>query len=90
MHCQGSARLDQFGRWANWFSDPDLFDCPECEDLGRPYAAAAAADSYGRGYDQGKDTVAGYEGGLYTPTNDLLGQQRSIYANGPARNSSGV
>ena len=24
--------------------DPDLFDCPECEDnLGRPYAAAAAA-----------------------------------------------
>ena len=24
--------------------DPDLFDCPECEDnLGRPYAAAVAA-----------------------------------------------
>ena len=35
--------------------DPDLFDCPECEDLDRPYAAAAAAESYGRGYDQGKD-----------------------------------
>ena len=30
--------------------DPDLFDCPECEDnLGRPYAAAAAAESYRRG-----------------------------------------
>ena len=26
--------------------DPDLFDCPECEDnLGRPYAATAAAES---------------------------------------------
>ena len=36
--------------------DPDLFDCLECEDnLGRPYAAAVAAESYGRGYDQGKD-----------------------------------
>ena len=32
--------------------DPDLFDCPQCEDsLGRPYAAEGAAESYGRGYD---------------------------------------
>ena len=36
--------------------DPDLFDCPECEDnLGRPHTAAAAAESYRRGYDHGKD-----------------------------------
>ena len=72
MHCQGSARLDQFGRWANWFSDPDLFDCPECEDLGRPYAAAAAADSYGRGYDQGKDKAC-FELQVHQPGEHLAG-----------------
>ena len=41
--------------------DPDLFDCPECEDnLGRPYAVAAVAESYRRGYDQGKDKAYFY------------------------------
>ena len=61
------------GRWANWFSDPDLFDCPECEDnLGRPYAAAAAAESYGRGYDQGKDK-AYFELQVHWPGEHLAG-----------------
>ena len=64
--------MDQFGRWANWFSDPDLFDCSECEDLGRPYAAAAAADSYGRGYDQGKDKAC-FELQVHQPGEHLAG-----------------
>ena len=51
--------------------DPDLFDCPECEDnLGRPYAAAAAAESYHRGYDQGKDK-AYFELQVHQPGNIL-------------------
>ena len=51
--------------------DPDLFDCPECEDnLGRPYAAAA--ESYGRGYDQGKDK-AYFELQVHQPGEHLAG-----------------
>ena len=53
--------------------DPDLFDCPECEDnLGRPYAAAAAAESYGGGYDQGKDK-AYFELQVHQPGEHLAG-----------------
>ena len=53
--------------------DPDLFDCPECEDnLGRPYAAAAAAESYHRGYDQGKDK-AYFELQVHQPGEHLAG-----------------
>ena len=53
--------------------DPDLFDCPECEDnLGRPYAVAVAAESYGRGYDQGKDK-AYFELRVHQPGEHLAG-----------------
>ena len=53
--------------------DPDLFDCPECEDnLGRPYAAAAASESYGQGYDQGKDK-AYFELQVHRPGEHLAG-----------------
>ena len=53
--------------------DLDLFDCPECEDnLGRPYAAAAAAESYRRGYDQGKDK-AYFELRVHQPGEHLAG-----------------
>ena len=52
--------------------DPDLFDCPQCEDnLGRPYAAAAA-ESYRRGYDQGKDK-AYFELQVHQPGEHLAG-----------------
>ena len=53
--------------------DPDPFDCPECEDnLGRPYAAAAASESYRRGYDQGKDK-AYFELQVHQPEEHLAG-----------------
>ena len=51
--------------------DPDLFDCPECEDnLGRPYAVAA--ESYRRGYDQGK-YKAYFELQVHQPGEHLAG-----------------